>query len=79
MSKIAKNRSDDKRKDNSWTINEVSVFFISMVIIIFSLLVLTDSPITKNKSANLRNDNSRNSYAGTDARRVELFNQNSHD
>ena len=75
MSKIEQNHSDDKRIYLSNFIHEVSIFLISLVIIVFTLLVLTDSPIIKIKSVKMHSDQSLNTSTGVDRKNVALFNQ----
>ena len=74
MSKIEQNHSDDRRKYLSNFIHEVSIFLISCVVIVFTLLVLTDSPIIKIKSVKMHGDQSLNTSAGVNRKNVALFN-----
>ena len=75
MSELVKNYSYTERKKYSNTFHEVSILLISLVIIVFSLLVLTDSPIIKIKSAKMRGDQSTNTSGRVDTKNVALFSQ----
>jgi len=66
MNNYILNSGDAKRSSYSNTYLEVSILAISILIIVFSCLVLFDSPVTRGRASKFRNNQSTETSIGID-------------